>query len=174
MQPPHLDTHNRSVAKESAGLLLYRRRDRTLEVLLVHPGGPFWKRREEGAWSLPKGEIEQGERPIEVARREFQEELGQPPPEGSFTPLGSIRQAGGKVVHAWAAPGALDVERVESGTFSVEWPPRSGRMQEFPEVDRAAWFDLQTARRMILQAQSTFLDRLEAALSTQDRQRASS
>jgi len=101
MQPPHLDTHNRSVAKESAGLLLYRRRDRTLEVLLVHPGGPFWKRREEGAWSLPKGEIEQGERPIEVARREFQEELGQPPPDGSFTPLGSIRQAGGKVVHAW-------------------------------------------------------------------------
>ncbi len=109
-----------------------------------------------------------------MARREFQEELGQPPPEGSFTPLGSIRQAGGKVVHAWAAPGDLDVERVESGTFSVEWPPRSGRMQEFPEVDRATWFNLQTARRMILQAQSTFLDRLEAALSTQDRQRASS
>ncbi len=169
MQPSHLDTHNREVAKESAGLLLFRRRDGTLEVLLVHPGGPFWKRRDEGAWSVPKGEIEPGETPIEVARREFKEELGQPPPDASFTPLGSVRQAGGKVVHVWAAPGELDVERVESGTFSMEWPPRSGRQQEFPEVDKARWFDLQTARRMILGTQSTFLDRLDAGLPREGR-----
>jgi len=151
---------------ESAGLVLYRVRDGKTEVLLVHPGGPFWKRRDEGAWSIPKGEIGPGESRLDVARREFQEELGVPLPEGEVLPLGSVRQAGGKVVHAWAAPGDLDVSRVSSGTFAIEWPPRSGRTQEFPEVDKAAWFDLDAARRMILAAQGAFLDRLEAQLSS--------
>ena len=151
---------------ESAGLVLYRIRDGKTEVLLVHPGGPFWKRRDEGAWSIPKGEIGPGESGLDVARREFQEELGVPPPEGEVLPLGSVRQAGGKVVHAWAAPGDLDVSRVSSSTFAIEWPPRSGRTQEFPEVDKAAWFDLDAARRMILAAQGAFLDRLEAQLSS--------
>ena len=151
---------------ESAGLVLYRTRDGKTEVLLVHPGGPFWKRRDEGAWSIPKGEMGPGESRLDVARREFQEELGVPPPEGEVLPLGSVRQAGGKVVHAWAAPGDLDVSRVSSGTFAIEWPPRSGRTQEFPEVDKAAWFDLDAARRMILAAQGAFLDRLEAQLSS--------
>jgi len=151
---------------ESAGLVLYRIRDGKTEVLLVHPGGPFWKRRDEGAWSIPKGEMGPGESRLDVARREFQEELGVPLPEGEVLPLGSVRQAGGKVVHAWAAPGDLDVSRVSSGTFAIEWPPRSGRTQEFPEVDKAAWFDLDAARRMILAAQGAFLDRLEAQLSS--------
>ena len=153
-----------ALSKESAGLLLYRGEPPHVEVLLVHPGGPFWKRRDEGAWSIPKGEIELGETPIDVAQREFAEELGRPAPAGALSSLGSIRQAGGKVVHAWAEPGDIDVTRIESSTFSMEWPPSSGRMQTFPEVDRAAWFDLETARRMILAAQSTFLDRLEQLL----------
>lgn len=150
---------------ESAGLVLYRVRDGKTEVLLVHPGGPFWRRRDEGAWSIPKGEVRPGESGLEVARREFQEELGLTPPEGEPAPLGSVRQAGGKVVHAWAAPGDVDVSRISSNTFATEWPPRSGKTQEFPEVDRAAWFDLAAARRMILPAQSALLDRLEEGLS---------
>jgi len=130
-------------------------------VLLVHSGGPFWKRRDEGAWSIPKGEIEPGETAVEVARREFQEELGQPPPGGELMPLGTIRQAGGKLVHAWAAAGDFDAGGLKSVTFEMEWPPRSGRTQAFPEVDKAAWFDLETARQKILDAQRTFLDRFE-------------
>lgn len=137
-------------------------RDGKLEVLLVHPGGPFWAKRNEGAWSIPKGEIEPGETVLDVARREFEEELGAPPPDGELTPLGTIRQAGGKVVHAWTTRGDLDVARVQSVPFSMEWPPRSGRMQEFPEVDRAAWFDLDEARRMILPSQLPLLERLAA------------
>jgi predicted NUDIX family NTP pyrophosphohydrolase len=129
-------------------------------VLLVHPGGPFWKRKDEGAWSIPKGEIETGERPIDVARREFHEELGQQAPDGDLTSLGSIKQTGGKLVHAWASSGDLDASRIQSTTFAMEWPPRSGRMQEFPEVDRAEWFDLDTARRKILASQRGLLDRL--------------
>ena len=150
---------------ESAGLLLYRVRDRGPEVLLVHPGGPFWKNRDEGAWSIPKGEIEPGETAIDVARREFEEELGRPAPELEFMPLGSVRQAGGKVVHAWAASGDLDADQVQSVTFEIEWPPRSGRKQAFPEVDRAEWFDLDMARRKINQAQGAFLERLEKQTS---------
>lgn len=128
----------------------------------MHPGGPFWAKRNEGAWSIPKGEIEPGETVLDVARREFEEELGAPPPDGELTPLGTIRQAGGKVVHAWTTHGDLDVTRVQSVPFSMEWPPRSGRMQEFPEVDRAAWFDLDEARRMILPSQLPLLERLAA------------
>jgi predicted NUDIX family NTP pyrophosphohydrolase len=131
-------------------------------VLLVHPGGPFWAKRNEGAWSIPKGEIEPGETALDVARREFQEELGARPPDGEVMSLGTIRQSGGKVVHAWAAPGDLDVARIASVMFSMEWPPRSGRVQEFPEVDRAAWFDLDEARRMILPSQLPLLERLVA------------
>jgi predicted NUDIX family NTP pyrophosphohydrolase len=149
----------------SAGLLLYRLRHGKPEVLLVHPGGPFWKRKDDGAWSLPKGEIEPGEAPLDVARREFEEELGHPPPDGPALGLGSVRQAGGKVVEAWAVAGDLDVARIQSMAFEVEWPPRSGRTQSFPEVDRAEWFDLETARRKLLQAQRTFLERLESELA---------
>lgn len=146
---------------ESAGLVLHRMRDDRREVLLVHPGGPFWKKRDDGVWSVPKGEIEPGETAFDVARREFEEELGQAAPETEFIPLGSVRQAGGKVVHAWAAEGDLDVDRIKSASFEIEWPPRSGRRHAFPEVDRAEWFDLDTARRKINQAQGAFLDRLE-------------
>jgi predicted NUDIX family NTP pyrophosphohydrolase len=141
-------------------------RDGRTEVLLVHPGGPFWKRRDEGAWSIPKGEIEAREAPQDVARREFQEELGRQAPDGDFKSLGSIRQASGKVVHAWAVAGDVDVDDVHSTTFDLEWPPRSGKMQAFPEVDRAAWFDLEGARRKILPSQATFIDRLEKELSS--------
>lgn len=132
------------------------------EVLLVHPGGPFWKRRDDGAWSIPKGEIEAGEDPVDVARREFREELGRDAPPAEMQPLGSIRQAAGKIVHAWAAAGDFDASRIDSMPFEMEWPPRSGRRATFPEVDRAAWFDFQTARLKILDAQRAFIDRLEA------------
>ena len=156
------------MAAESAGLLIYRVRGGTTEVLLVHPGGPFWKRKEVGAWSVPKGEIGPGEALVEVARREFAEELGSPAPDTDLAPLGLVRQAGGKIVHVWAAPGDLDVSRVSSSTFAMEWPPRSGKTQEFPEVDRAAWFDVPTARRMLVPAQVAFVDRLEALLRASD------
>ena len=131
----------------------------------MHPGGPFFKRRDDGVWSIPKGEIDAGETPIDVARREFKEELGQVAPQVDFTSLGTVRQAGGKIVHAWAAPGDLDVEHMESMQFEMEWPPRSGKKQKFPEIDRAAWFDLETARRKILPAQQALIDRLEKLLS---------
>jgi predicted NUDIX family NTP pyrophosphohydrolase len=129
-------------------------------VLLVHPGGPFWKKRDEGAWSIPKGEIEPGEEPVDVARREFSEELGVAAPDGEMESLGVVRQAGGKLVRAWAVAAEFDVSRLQSMTFDMEWPPRSGRMQAFPEVDRAEWFDLDTAREKINPAQAVFLDRL--------------
>jgi predicted NUDIX family NTP pyrophosphohydrolase len=159
-RPVSPSTGRPELAAESAGLLLHRIRDGKIEVLLVHPGGPFWARRNEGAWSIPKGEIEPGETPLAVARREFEEELGASPPDEELTPLGTIRQAGGKVVHAWTVHGDLEIARVKSATFSMEWPPRSGRVQEFPEVDRAAWFDLDEARRMILPSQLPLLERL--------------
>lgn len=141
-------------------MVLYRLRGGKTEVLLVHPGGPFWARKDDGAWSIPKGEIEPGEAPIDVARREFEEELGAKAPDGELTSLGMIRQAGGKVVRAWAAPGDFDVDRLESMTFELEWPPRSGKKRAFPEVDRAAWFDLEEAHRKILAGQAPFIDRV--------------
>ncbi len=149
---------------QSAGLLLYRQRDGKLEVLLVHPGGPFWQRRDDGVWSIPKGELGENETGMDVARREFQEELGVPAPAGDLMELGTVHQAGGKVVHAWAVPGDLDVTRTTSNTFEIEWPPRSGKMQQFPEVDRAAWFDVDTARRKLVPAQRAFIDRLREQL----------
>jgi predicted NUDIX family NTP pyrophosphohydrolase len=142
-------------------LLLFRHRAGRREVLLVHPGGPFWEKRDEGAWSIPKGEIDVGEEPLDVARREFEEELGLSPPDGVLAALGSVRQAGGKVVRAWTVEADFDLSRFRSNTFEMEWPPRSGRRQEFPEVDRAEWFDVDVARRKILPAQAAFLDRLE-------------
>jgi predicted NUDIX family NTP pyrophosphohydrolase len=141
--------------------MVFRRRGETLEVLLVHPGGPFWKKRDEGAWSIPKGEIETHEQPVDVARREFREELGVEAPGGEWRDMGAVRQAGGKLVHAWAVESDVDVTQVLSQNFEAEWPPRSGRKQTFPEVDRAEWFDLETARRKINGAQAAFLDRLE-------------
>jgi predicted NUDIX family NTP pyrophosphohydrolase len=156
-QPPRRST-------QSAGLVLFRRRDGKLEVLLVHPGGPFWQKRDDGAWSIPKGEMAENEVGIEVARREFHEELGTAAPDGDATPLGEVRQAGGKLVVAWALTGDLDVSRMTSNTFEIEWPPRSSKMQTFPEVDRAEWFDVDTARRKLIPAQRAFIDRLEAQL----------
>jgi predicted NUDIX family NTP pyrophosphohydrolase len=145
----------------SAGILLHRVRDGRREVLLVHPGGPFWARRDAGAWSIPKGEYDEGEDPLACARREFEEELGAPPPAAEdLVELGTITQRGGKRVTAWAAAGDLDPEAVRSNTFTLEWPPRSGRMREFPEIDRAAWFPLVEAREKINPAQAVLLDRL--------------
>lgn len=138
---------------------MYRRRP-GLEVLLVHPGGPFWKNKDQGAWSLPKGEYAEGEEPLRAALREFEEETGLRP-EGDFRPLGEVRQAGGKVVTAWAFEGDFDPGTLRSNLFSMEWPRGSGKMREFPEIDRAGWFRLDAAREKILKGQAPFLDRLE-------------
>lgn len=148
---------------ESAGLLLYRRTDDGLEVFLAHPGGPFWKNRDEGAWTIPKGVVDEGEDPLSAARREFEEETGIRP-EGEFLPLGSIRQKAGKRVHAWAWEGDADPERVESNVMRVEWPRGSGRWLTFPEVDRCAWFDPATAKKKINPAQAELIERLEERL----------
>jgi predicted NUDIX family NTP pyrophosphohydrolase len=149
------------VPKTSAGILLHRVRDGAREVLLVHPGGPFWARKDAGAWSIPKGEYEEGDDPRACALREFEEELGSPLPSGAeLTELGTVRQSGGKVITAYAAAGDLDAEAITSNTFEIEWPPRSGRTQEFPEVDRAAWFSLDEAREKINPAQAELLVRL--------------
>ena len=155
-----------AASARSAGIILYRRSvpGGTLEVLLVHPGGPLWARRDAGAWSVPKGEYDEGEEPLSAARREFQEELGAAPPRGEPLDLGEIRQKSGKVVRAWALAGDLDVGAVLSNTFTLEWPPRSGRLREFPEIDRAEWFDLAQAKERIVPAQAPLLDRLHAAL----------
>jgi predicted NUDIX family NTP pyrophosphohydrolase len=148
----------------SAGILLYRRLSGGLQVLLVHPGGPIWARRDLGAWSLPKGEYEIDEDPLAAARREFAEELGSPAPDGETLDLGEIRQKSGKLVRAWAVGGDLDPERITSNDFEIEWPPRSGRRQRFPEVDRAQWFGLADAREKINPAQAALLDRLSEAV----------
>ena len=145
--------------KRSAGLVLFRQREGDeIEVLLVHPGGPFWAKKDLGAWSIPKGEHADDEDPLAAARREFAEELGQAPPDGEPVPLGEVRQKGGKRVVAWALEGDLDPATVASNTFEIEWPPRSGRLQEFPEVDRAEWFSLEEARRRILEGQIPLLE----------------
>jgi predicted NUDIX family NTP pyrophosphohydrolase len=150
--------------RKSAGLLLFRGAGEALEVLLVHPGGPVWAKRDLGAWSIPKGECEDGEDPRAAARREFGEELGTPVPEGEALELGEIRQKAGKTVLAWAVAGDLDADAIYSNSFEMEWPPRSGRMQSFPEVDRAGWFGLAEARERINPAQVELLERLSAAL----------
>lgn len=150
--------------KRSAGLLLYRIRSGELEVLLVHPGGPFFSKKDTGVWSLPKGECTSGEDPQTVALREFEEETGVRP-DGQPACLGEVRQAGGKVVIVFALEGDLDTRTTRSNSFEMEWPPRSGRRQSFPEVDQAAWFTLDEARRKILAGQLPLLDRLREAVT---------
>ena len=149
----------------SAGILAFRTNNGKLEVLLVHPGGPFWRNKDLGAWSIPKGEYGADEDPQQVARREFHEELGVDITD-ALAPLGEIRQRGGKTVTAFAAAADIDVTAIKSNTFEIEWPPRSGRKSEFPEIDRAAWFDLASARAKINDAQRTLLERLETLIGT--------
>ena len=155
-----MDRSKRS-ARLSAGILLFREREGGLEVLLGHPGGPFFAKKDEGSWTVLKGEAEPGEDLQAVARREFAEETGSQPPDGPMLELGEIRQRGGKTVVAWALAGDLDPATARSNTFEMEWPPRSGRRRAFPEIDRVAWFDMETARTKILPAQAAFLDRFE-------------
>ncbi len=167
--------------KRSAGLLLYRRPDdqqhgeapraqdgETTEVLLVHPGGPYWAHRDDGWWTIPKGEVGDGEDELAAAEREFEEELGLPPPPGRRVPLGEVVQAGGKRVRAWAVAGDLDVTAAVGGTFEMEWPPGSGRRRFFPEIDRARWYSLEEARAKILRGQLPLLDRLEQVQEDRD------
>jgi predicted NUDIX family NTP pyrophosphohydrolase len=149
--------------KHSAGILLYRRREGGIEVLLVHPGGPFWARKDEGAWSIPKGEYETAEDPLAAARREFEEETGARA-EGEAVVLGSFRQSAAKTVDAWAIEGEFDPATLKSNTFTMEWPPRSGRMLEVPEVDRAAWFTPEEAARKLLKGQRQILEALLRAV----------
>jgi predicted NUDIX family NTP pyrophosphohydrolase len=155
---------NRNAARSnvSAGILACRRAKRGLEVLLVHPGGPFWRNKDEGAWSIPKGEIDAIEDPEQAARREFAEELGATAAVGALDALGEVRQRGGKRVIAFCGEGDFDPIALSSNTFDIEWPPRSGRRQSFPEVDRAEWFDIEFARTKILSGQMDLLDRLLA------------
>jgi predicted NUDIX family NTP pyrophosphohydrolase len=153
------------MAKRSAGLLMYRRAiSGEVEVLLVHPGGPFWAKKDKGAWSISKGEYADGEQPLDAAKREFEEETGFSA-QGEFLELGQVQQSGGKVVSAWAFAGDCDPAKLVSHRFSMEWPPRSGRMIEFPEVDRGGWFAIQDAREQILKSQAPFLDRLQQLLA---------
>lgn len=155
-------------ARRSAGLLLFRTRHDTLQVLLGHPGGPFFANKDDGHWTVLKGELEPDEEPIEVARREFAEETGHAAPSGPLIALGEVRQRSGKLVQAWAAQGDLDPAEAVSNTFELEWPPRSGKVREFPEIDRVAWFDVDAARAKIIGSQAPFLDRLLEALPNRD------
>jgi len=147
------------MAKQSAGILLYRIVDGQLQVFLVHPGGPFFKNKDDSSWSIPKGEFTDDENPLDAAKREFLEETGQII-NGNFIELTPIQQKGGKTVHAWAVEGDIDHETIVSNTFEIEWPPRSGKKQSFPEIDRAAWFDLETAKVKINAAQAGLIDEL--------------
>ena len=152
--------------RTSAGLLLWRRRDGRLEVLLAHQGGPFWAKKDLGHWTIPKGEVEPGEQFEAVARREFAEETGHDPPDRTLVELGEITQKSGKLVLGWAVEGDLDPSTAVSNTYEMEWPPHSGVVQSFPEIDRVEWFDLDEARRRLKAAQVPFLDRLQAAIAT--------
>ena len=151
--------------KQAAGILLYRQTARGLEVLLAHPGGPLWARKDLGAWTIPKGQFEDDESALEAAKREFEEEMGSPA-RGEFVELGSIRQPSGKVVHGFTAESDFDVATVKSNLFTLEWPPRSGKKGQFPEIDRAQWFSIEEARQKILKGQEPFLDRLLTLLKS--------
>ncbi len=155
------------MAKLSAGLLLVRRRSGGVEVFLVHPGGPFWAKKDEGAWSIPKGEYDPGEDALAAATREYEEETGLPPPQDTATyrALEPMKQPSGKVIAAWVVEGDCDPSAIRSNTFTMEWPPHSGKTQEFPEVDRAGWFSIEEARRKILKGQRGFLDQLVKPLA---------
>ena len=152
------------MSRTSAGLLMYRTKDGNLQVLLAHPGGPFFQNKDEGAWSIPKGEIESDENLLEAAKREFQEEIGATP-SGPFIELSPVKQKGGKIVHAWAVEGDCDPSAIVSNTFTMEWPPRSGKQTEFPEIDRAEFFDVETAKRKINAAQAALIDELEEVVN---------
>jgi len=156
-------TADRCVPKKSAGLLLFRHHAGTLEVLLVHPGGPYWANKDDGAWSIPKGEFLDVEDPLAAARREFEEEMGSAA-AGEFIPLEPVKQAGGKTVFAWAVRSDFDPATLRSNAFSLEWPPGSGRQREFPEIDRAGWFDVETAKQKILKGQAPLIDQLNSRL----------
>jgi predicted NUDIX family NTP pyrophosphohydrolase len=159
----------RRAVRTSAGLLLFRRAVAgPLEVLIVHPGGPYWARRDTGWWSLPKGEVDVDEAPLAAAIREFEEELGVPAPRGTAVPIGEVVQRGGKRVLAWAVEGDVDADGRKGGTFEMEWPPRSGIRRTFPEVDRAAWCTVEEARERLIAAQRPFLDRLERLVDRSD------
>ena len=153
-----------SLPKTSAGILLFRRNRGSVEVLLGHPGGPFWKKKDHGAWSIPKGLISFGEAPLDAAKREFEEETGYRPC-GEFIALGDAKQPGGKTVHVWATEDDWNPDELKSNMFEMEWPPRSGKHQSFPELDRASWFETEEARERILKGQAVFLDRLQDVLS---------
>lgn len=148
------------MAKLSAGVLLYRKKDKDYEVLLGHPGGPFYWKKDNGVWSIPKGEFDEGEDPLAAAKREFEEEIGSPPPSGDMKEVGSIRLSNGKIIYAWALEGDMDVSNVASNNFELEWPPKSGNMQKFPEIDRAGWFSLPEAAAKITKSQIPLLNRL--------------
>jgi predicted NUDIX family NTP pyrophosphohydrolase len=147
-------------AKQSAGILVYRLSQQDVEVLLVHPGGPFWTKKDDGAWFIPKGEIEPGEEPLEAALREFREELGMAPPSDEPHPLGTVKNKGGKLIYGWALPGDLDLAAFKSNMFSLEWPPRSGKVREFPEVDRAQYFGVEQALKKMHPAELPLIQRL--------------
>jgi len=146
--------------KQSAGILVYRVAPANVEVLLVHPGGPFWAKKDDGAWFIPKGEIESGEEPLQTALREFREELGIDPPTGEPRELGTVKNKGGKLIYAWALPGDLDLTAFKSNTFSLEWPPKSGKQRDFPEVDRAQYFGVEQALQKMHPAELSFIQRL--------------
>jgi predicted NUDIX family NTP pyrophosphohydrolase len=151
------------MSRQSAGLLLFRKVAGDIEVLLVHPGGPYWATKDEGAWSIPKGEFDQNEDPLDAARREFREETGFAP-SGEIIPLETVRQPNGKFIHAWAIRGDFDPAKLQSNTFSLEWPPKSGRQEQFPEIDRAVWFSMGAAKQKILKGQTPFLKQLQKML----------
>lgn len=153
------------MAKQSAGILVYRRKNNTVEVFLAHPGGPFWAKKDDYAWSIPKGEYQAGEDPFEVAKREFEEEIGQPAPKGKYIKLGEIKQPNDKIVTAWAIEKDLGQVETNSNTFIIEWPPRSGKQESFPEVDRADWFEISAASRKIHPGQNELLKRLAEKLA---------
>jgi predicted NUDIX family NTP pyrophosphohydrolase len=152
------------MAKQSAGILVYRRRNESVEVLLGHPGGPFWAKKDVGAWSVPKGEVEDDEDLLAAAKREFSEETGKPVPEGEFLELGSFKRSGGKLIHAWAVEGDLDTGSIVSNTLQVEWPPKSGQQIEIPEIDRASWVPLTEAPAKLHKGQDVFIERLAEKL----------
>lgn len=150
--------------KHSAGILLYRKVQSFFEVMLVHPGGPFWAKKDAGSWSIPKGEFEEGEEPIVAARREFEEEIGAPPPDGEYLSLGEAKQSSGKVVHAFAREADFNLEHFRSNMFMMEWPPKSGKQQEFPENDKAAWMRLSMAKKRLVKGQVPLLETLAEEL----------
>lgn len=151
------------MSQKSAGILLYRIQNSRIEVFLVHPGGPYWSKKDDGAWSIPKGEFDENEEPLAAAKREFQEETGIQL-SGEFIQLNPVKQKGGKMVYAWAVKGDIDPAKVKSNSFEIEWPPRSGKMKSFPEIDKAAWFPLSEAQKKIIEAQSALIKELESKI----------